>query len=318
VDTNSKKLKSNFKTASPFLGRLAVFLVCFIIASGIIGPKIISHGLVGKDGFQIYGSAGKALLFGSVAIVILIWRNRPLPKLNKWHRANAIWLITAAIAVFAEWEILDKIIEFKSPDLALQILAHAFIILAVISSLIFSFGSKNIRILGLKYRNELAIAAGLSFLFICFVNIVYDIWNLLASTVLTAVKDLLDLVGIHGAYVPPHTLVFTKFGINLIQACSGVDSIALFTALYVLFGVIDWRRFDHRKFISIFMPALILLVGVNVLRVFTLIMAGYYINPQIAFSLFHTYAGMLFFILYSIIFWAITYNWMLRKTQKDL
>lgn len=318
MEKHNRQLKANLKTASPFLTRLAVFLVAFIIASGVIGPKIISHGLVGKDGFQIYGSAGKALLFGSVALVILIWRNRPLPKLNAWHTTNLIWLLTAAVAVFAEWKVLDKIIEFKYPDLALQMLAHAFILLAVISSLIFAFGSKNIRILVQKYHKEFTIAVSLSVLFVIFVNAIYGIWNLLASSVLTAVKDLLDLTGIHGAYIPPHTLVFTKFGINLIQACSGVDSIALFTALYVLFGVIDWVRFDHRKYAALFIPALIVLVGVNILRVFTLILAGYYINPQIAFSLFHTYAGMLFFILYSIIFWAFTYNWMLRKRQNHL
>jgi exosortase/archaeosortase family protein len=64
-----------------------------------------------------------------------------------------------------------------------------------------------------------------------------------------------------------------------------------------------------------FVPALLLLFGLNILRVYVLVMAGYYINPQIAFSLFHTYAGMVFFIIYSGIFWAVSYKWMLQKIR---
>ncbi|HEY5441947.1 MAG TPA: hypothetical protein VIJ68_00230, partial [Candidatus Saccharimonadales bacterium] len=56
---------SSIKTAAPLLTRAAVFLGVFILFSGIIGPRLISHHLVDKDGFQIYGGAGKALLFGA-------------------------------------------------------------------------------------------------------------------------------------------------------------------------------------------------------------------------------------------------------------
>jgi exosortase/archaeosortase family protein len=55
------------------------------------------------------------------------------------------------------------------------------------------------------------------------------------------------------------------------------------------------------------------LFGFNILRVFVLILGGYFINPHIAFSLFHTYAGMIFFIIYSALFWGVCYKYMLRN-----
>jgi len=53
----------------------------------------------------------------------------------------------------------------------------------------------------------------------------------------------------------------------------------------------------------------------NIVRVYGLIMAGYYINPEIAFSLFHTYAGMVFFILYSAVFWAVAYRYLINRKE---
>jgi exosortase/archaeosortase family protein len=116
--------------------------------------------------------------------------------------------------------------------------------------------------------------------------------------------------------LPPRTLLFNKFGINIIEYCSGIESIALFTGLYALIGVLDWQRFNHKRVIYIFPIGLIILFLFNILRVFVLILGGYYINPSIAFSLFHTYAGMVFFILYSIIFWAVSYKSLLLDSNK--
>jgi exosortase/archaeosortase family protein len=77
--------------------------------------------------------------------------------------------------------------------------------------------------------------------------------------------------------------------------------------------MMDWKRLHVRRYFVVFPLALLGLFACNILRVFGLVMAGYYINPRIAFSLFHTYAGMLFFILYSAIFWALAYRHLLKK-----
>ena len=307
------KQKSSFhiKTAAPLLTRAAVFLAIFIVFSGLIGPPIISHGLVDKDGFQIYGGAGKALLFGVLALLLLIQRGGKAITLKRWRWSNLVWLALAVVAIAGAWCGVGKLISgvhgYSWP---------VFVHICLLSSIVFAagavFGPANLRALAKAYKRELLISLGLSVVFYAFLYAVYGLWQVLAAIVLHSVQWLMNRVGVHSYIVPPRTLVFDKFGIDIAEFCSGIESIALFTAIYALVGVLDWQRFDHRRYLWIFPTGLIVLFGFNILRVFVLILGGYYINPQIAFSLFHTYAGMVFFIFYSILFWVVSYRWMLK------
>jgi exosortase/archaeosortase family protein len=298
------------KTAAPLLTRAAVFLAVCVLFSGIIGPRIISHGLGDKDGFQIYGGSGKALLFGALALLLLIQRKGLNIHLKRWHWVNSGWLILAILSVAGAWIGLNRLIAGVS-GAAWPGLVHVCLLASIVFAAGAVFGPANLRLLARTYQRELLIAIGLSVAFYGFLYAVYGLWQVLAGIVLHSVQWLLNRVDLHSTLVPPRTLIFDKFGIEVAEFCSGIESIALFTALYVLVGVLDWQRFNHRRYLWLFPVGLLVLFGFNILRVFGLILGGYYINPQIAFSLFHTYAGMVFFILYSILFWAVSYRWML-------
>lgn len=297
------------KTAAPFLTRAAVFLVLFVVFSGLIGSRVVSHGLIDHDGFQFYGGAGKALLFGAVALGLLIQR-RGLVQLKAWHWSNVVWLVLAVAAIAGAWVGVDHMIA-NAHGVGWPLLTHVCLWASLIFGAGGSFGPATLRLLARTYKRELLIALGLSVAFYGFLYAVYGLWGILATVVLHSVRWLLSAVGLAANVMPGRTLVLDKFAINIAEYCSGIESIALFTALYALVGVLDWKRFNHRRFLWIFPAGLIVLFLFNILRVFVLILGGYYINPQIAFSLFHTYAGMVFFILYSALFWAISYRWML-------
>ena len=300
------------KAAVPLLTRTVVFLVVFIIFSGTIGPLIIGHGLVGKDGFQIYGGAGKSLLFGMLAFLLLVWRNDSIIQLKRWSWPSGIWLILAALTLAGAWLSVYKLIDGAHAAIW-PLLVHVCLVASIVFAAGGTFGPSNLRMLGKVYKKELLTALVIATLFYGFLYAVYGLWRVLAIIVLHGVSWLLGLIGIHSTSIPPHTLVLSKFGISVSKYCSGIDSIALFSGLYVVVGLMDWGRFNHRRFLLAFAPALLFLFCFNILRVFLLILGGYYINTRIAFSLFHTYAGMIFFILYSILFWAVSYRWMLRK-----
>lgn len=304
-------LSEHFKTAKPIIIRLAVFLLFFVIAASIIGPHIISRDLFYRYGFQFYGEAGKGLISAVIAFLLLIWRKRPFPKLQPWGISNIGWALGSLGALLLEWKIIDRVGR-SNPGILWPVAAHICIAAIIVLLLCFSFGVINIRLLMHSFKNELTIAAVLWVVFTAFLYLIYGLWRFLASTVLDSVRALFNIIGISSIYIPPQSILFKKFEINIAQGCSGIESIALFTGLYVLIGILDWQRFNHKKYLVVFVPALVLLFGFNILRVFTLILAGYYINPQIAFSLFHTYAGMVFFVIYSLIFWGISYHWILQ------
>jgi len=100
---------------------------------------------------------------------------------------------------------------------------------------------------------------------------------------------LLTFNGLSTFIVPPRTIVLSKFGVEISQFCSGIESIALFTGFYAIIGVIDRDRLNFKRYAALFVPALILIFACNILRVYVLIAAAYYINPHIEFTLFHTY-----------------------------
>jgi exosortase/archaeosortase family protein len=315
VDKKSNNILSSLKVAAPLLWRAVAFLMSFVVLSGVIGPKIISHNLVSKDGFQIYGGAGKALLFGVVALSLLVWRAGLDVILPRWKTYNLIWFGLALISAVGAWFGVDKLIA-DSSGMAWPVFTHLCLLASIAFAALGSFGPACLRRLFQTYKRQMLIALVLAVAFYGFLYVVYGLWTVLAAAVLHSVSWLLSGIGLHSMFIPPRTLMFSKFGIQVAEYCSGIESIALFSALYLLVGILDWSRFDKRKYMGLFLPALLILFGFNILRVAVLILAGYYINPQIAFSLFHTYAGMVFFILYSLLFWAASYKWMIRKQAK--
>jgi exosortase/archaeosortase family protein len=309
--TNQYKIP---EAARPILTRTAAFLACFVIASGIIGSHLIGHGLVHRYGFEIYGEAGKGVLFGLLALLLLIRHKGAPPRLRAWKLINIWWLIGAVFSGVLSWPIIDKLL-IPHPSIIWPIAANVSILTTVILLLLFSFSLVSVHIILKTYIHEILLSIGLVILFEVFLYFLYMLWPAMSAIVINSDRAILDAIGIHTVYIKPRTLLFSNFGITVGDLCSGIDSIGLFTALYALVGILDWRRFNHKKYLAVFIPALLVLFGFNILRVLVLMLGGYYINPQITFSLFHTYAGMVFFIIYSVIFWGINYKWMLTKKQ---
>ena len=313
MTTKPKQIFSNIpQTTVPLLTRTVVFLGVFILLSGLIGPRIISGGIVDKYGFAIYGGAGKAVLFAAMAFLLLAYRRGFELKLGRWRRYNAVWLVLAAAAFTGAWIGVTHLLHDHQSDNLTAVTTNVLLLSSLMLAAGGVFGPANLRLLFRTYRREVLIALGLGAGFYGFLALVYGLWTVLAAGVLHSVQWLLAVIGLHSTVLPPRTLLFDKFGINIAEYCSGIESIALFTGLYALVGVLDWPRLNHRKYLYAFAPALLILFAFNILRVASLIAAGYYIDPKIAFSLFHTYAGMVFFILYSILFWAVSYRWMLK------
>lgn len=304
------------KTITPLLWRVIVFLCLFLLISGIAGPRIISGGILFKDGFGLYGGVGKALIFALIAFFLLARHNKTQVVLTPWQPLLLGWLVASFIAFMASWAGVDGLLAGDRQPMNL-ILAHSGLLLSIICAVIACMGPKNIQLLWRQYSREALISVGLAVAFYVFLTVVYALWQPLASVVLWGVGGLLDISGLKSMIVPPHTLIFDKFGITIAEYCSGIESIALFTSLYAVVGLLDWHRINKRRYFMVFPFALLVLFGLNIVRVYALIMAGYHINQEIAFSLFHTYAGMVFFILYSAVFWALAYKYLLGKPKKE-
>lgn len=300
------------KTITPLTKRVIVFLCLFVIISGIAGPRIISGGILFRDGFGIYGGLGKALMFALIAFALLVRHNKSRVDLRSWRPPMVWWFVAAIIFFVLAWTATSNLL-MGQRELQNLIMAHAGLLLCLASVVVGCFGLKNIQLLWHAYRRELVASAGIAVVFYVFLTLVYALWQPLASIVLFSVNGLLGLSGLQATVVLPHTLVLDKFGITIAEYCSGIESIALFTGLYAIVGLLDWKKLNVKRYFMVFPLALLVLFILNIVRVYVLTMAGYYIDIEIAFSLFHTYAGMVFFILYSAVFWAVAYKHLVNK-----
>lgn len=303
-------------TITPLIGRVIVFAGLFITFSGVIGPRIISGEILFRDGFALYGGIGKALIFGLIAFVLLARHNKTPVALKPWRAALLWWFLVSLLFFALTWVSVDNLLagERTFQNLAY---AHAGLLLTLCFAAVGCVGPKNIQVLWHTYKREIMGSCGLAVLFYVFLLVVYALWQPLASLVLFGVNGLLGIAGLQATILPPHTLMFDKFGITIAEYCSGIESIALFTSLYAVVGLLDWKRLNLRRYFTVFPLALVVLFALNIVRVYTLILAGYHINPEIAFSLFHTYAGMVFFVLYSVVFWAVAYKYLLKQVPKE-
>ena len=305
------------KAITPLLWRVIAFACLFVVASGVIGPRIISGGILFRDGFALYGGIGKAVLFSLIAFILLSRHNKVHLALKAWRPMLMGWIIAALFCFVAAWLAISTLLTGER-TLPVLVVAHSGLLLGVVLMAIGCIGPKNSMLAWQGYRREIIDSVIFGTLFYIFLQVIYGLWQPLASAVLVSVTGLLNASGLEAAVMPPHTLMFDKFGITVAESCSGIESIALFTGLYAIVGLLDWKRLNRRRYFIVFPLALLALFAFNILRVYGLIMAGYYINAEIAFSLFHTYAGMVFFILYSIVFWGIAYRHLINKDVKSV
>lgn len=297
---------------TPLLWRVGVFVLLFAALSSVLGLKIIYGGILYAYYFDVYGSLGKALLFGLVAFGLLAYRRLTEVPMQPWQPRELWWLVGAGASfvyvLFAVGRLADGTSGAYWP-----VTAHVALLASVALVALGCFGWGNVRLFTHKFKKELVQSAALAAGFLAFLLGLYALWEVLSNGVLYVVHWSLAATGLPNEIVHPRTLVFDRFGIEIAKYCSGIESIALFTGLYAVVGIIDWRRFNHRRYLLAFVPALLFLFVCNILRVVALVIVAYFVSERLAFNLFHTYVGMVIFIVYSAVFWRFAYGWMLKR-----
>lgn len=292
--------------------RLAIFCLLFIGVSGILGPWIISTKLLYGFHFFIYANMGKMLLFSVVAFIILARRKlKDIPSFP--YRSTNLFFVGLAFVFmilfyFTGQRLLLQPTAFS--NMLLYIAAHKLMIAIPVSLAIGVFGLEFMRYFVRKFRQELLVCLGMSVVFYFAIFQVWKLWPYFSGVVLKSVSFLLSLHVSPVREIGPLTLLVDDFAVRVEQSCSGLDSIFLFSALYALIALVEWQNFRTRRLVLIYIPALAGLFLVNILRVYMLILVGVYISPQLAMQLFHTYLGMVLFMVYFYFFWIYAMKWL--------
>lgn len=300
----------------PLIIRLVIFSALFILLSGIIGPWVIGTKLLYGFYFYLYGNLGKLVLFSSLAFFILARERLQKIVVPKYKVGNILFVVAGFVLVPLFFHVGKQLLLLKSffSNIALSLSAHFLVIASSILIGLGVFTPKFVIFFIKRFKRQLLICLIISLGFYLAIFQVWKLWPFLSYLVLQSNRFLFSLTFPSVSVIPPYTLVVQNFAASIMQACSGVDSIFLFSSLYILIAIFEWKKLNHQKLIILFFPALFGSFLVNIFRVYLLFLVGVLISPKLALMFFHTYLGMLLFIIYFVIFWMSLYKWMKKKS----
>jgi len=310
-------IKSLFKNR--VIQRVILFIVAFVIISGLSGSWIIStRQLLFPFYFSIYGSAGKSLLFGVVTFLLLTKDRILFLHVDKWRKRNALMAGVSVASLAAFFFFAEQLLSYKKfADVPITALAsHIGLIASGLFITVAIFGLPFFRTLLQKFWKETAISITLGTIFYFLFGWIFMLWPYLSNIVLVAVAYLLHFSFPNIVIVPPLTIHLPHFAVTVGEYCSGIESLFLITVLYVLIGCVERERIRVKQYLLLFLPLIIGMFTLNILRVYVIILSGVWLGPEIAAKLFHTYLGMILFMSYFFIYWNMAAPIIIQTRQK--
>lgn len=306
---------------SPVLKALLIqtglFLLLFVLITGTLGPWIVASKLLYGFYFFIYGNVGKMVIIGSILFFLFIRKKLSSIPVVRYPRYSVLFIVFSflLIPVFFSWG--EMLLLAGSPEKNIPLFwgSHLLLVSIPFFLLLGVFGlPKVVRILQL-FRREIFSCLGVTAVLYVAIFQVWKLWPYVSSVVLAVVSRAFSLTFDTVRVIPPRTLIVEGFAVKIEQACSGLDSLFMFSALYTIIALIDWKEFDKRRLLLFAIPGAIGLFLVNIIRVYLIILIGVLWSPEVAIKLFHTYAGMILFILYFALFWKLSFSHLKRPKK---
>lgn len=303
-----------------FLIKTGVFVIAFL-AIQIITMQISANTKIPNNLTPFYlTDIAKVGLFALVLFFVAYREKLFKLKESKFEFkslvAFGILEIIALIGYFKYKVFVINNLETVNANLVLyQILTYLILFLTLVFLGLAVFGWKFSGNFIKKFKKEILLFLVLFLGVYILSEYVQKSWHYFSYVVAHSVNWLLNLVS-------NSTLMFKEnlpiigldnFVVAIDSPCSGIESMFLFVILYLFIASFDWKLFNKKKLIAMFIPGVISVFILNIIRIFALILVGAYVSPKFALGLFHTNASWILFIIYFILFWGLLYKWMLRK-----
>lgn len=165
-----------------------------------------------------------------------------------------------------------------------------------------------------RFFRQLVLAFSVTLPYFAFSLVLNTFWEHFSNFVMRADAFLFKLLGIPYAieFKPGADPLFTvgDFSARVGAPCSGVESLIMFTGLYLFIALLDWNKLNKRKLLWLYPIGLAGMFLMSIIRVFVLMLVGDKWSPALALSLFHTNAGWVLFVTYFLVFIYFAYPWL--------
>lgn len=305
------KLKRNLK---PLTIRLLIFSIIFYLIFPVL-RWLFELAFKVKPAYSVQMLPASYFLL--LAIVLFVIFNKDKLSYIKFDKTS--WMKTALFSalsiVFFALSVYVKyyLIPFSNIYINISI-ESVFLILSAIYLGLAVFTYKYLKKIIIKFKWQTLLSLLTVFSFYVISTLMQIKWEFFSNIIVKTNYWLLSLIFPNTAYdVIGPTLSLNSFTIIVGEPCSGVTSLILFSFLFVLLYVFDWKKINKQKLIFIFTLGLIGMFLVSIFRVFLLMVIGAYVSRELALGLFHNNAGWLFFIIYFLAFTWFSYPYLVSR-----
>ncbi len=198
----------------------------------------------------------------------------------------------------------------KKPDLSVLFrhiygFESVFALVAMIVLVLALFRREFLIDIGKRHGLTILAVAAISVIAINSVYVVQDQW--VALSTLTAKL----LHGIIGAVWKPYSdlqnlqgpiLGLNGFYMAIYKSCSGIESLSVFTLLFLVTASYNWRKMNKAALPFLFLLGIIGTFFLNVTRLGVLLLVGAFVSSDLAVNVFHTNLGWLLVLAYFAVF----------------
>lgn len=269
-----------------------------------------------------------AAMFAVCAFVALSYRRIKNIPVFEFRKYQLYYIIPAIILFFTHFWIkyyinnnLQKVLAHAMLWYTLRMIIGAMLFIILLLAI---FGHKFVKYMYQKYKKEIIISAILLISFASLILLVQNLWTFFSTGISEIIYRIFRLFFNDVTYQPFVTSITMDggggpmLGINGFKAiigkpCSGIDSFLLFTSLYALIFILDYKKLKKKLAITLFFVGALGMFITNILRILLLFIVGAYWSPKFAVGMFHTNAGWILFILYFFVFWYFASKHVYKK-----
>ncbi len=313
MNREKNKIPKGFKD---FLIKSVIFIFLFILTQLITMGWASETFLPGEIKPLAMDDLAQSAFF--MIIIFLALNKKKLLKIKKysvklWQRVISGIIIIGLFPLYFQYKTymvanIEVVKDFLYIFTSIEYLI-LFVILFFL--LVFVFGFNFVKDFVKEYKKGLIfVLIGTIFVYIL-IRQFQNLWPYFSNFVASSVHFLLSLIGNSNLNFSGNLpiLMFKDFTVKIAKTCSGIDSVFIFTGLFLAILAWDYKKLNKKKMAYLFIPGVIGAFFLNILRVFILILIGSYISRNFALQTFHTNASAVLFLIYFAIFWKLSYKW---------
>jgi exosortase/archaeosortase family protein len=300
----SKGFKHFLLKGGIFLGVL--FFIQLILANSKSEKFIMSN----LPKFFIIVDLATAFM-ASLILLFIIYKERLfLMKGFSFNLKNSCIFGILSILVFVVYLAFSKFIAVNFlGDIFYVILRYLFLFFVLFFLVLSIFGKEFIKSLS---KRGLALFFGFVVLVYLFIRFFQNSWYFFSSLVTRAVYFILNL-NFNAVIDLSQSIPIVGidiFRIGIAESCSGISSMFLFMFLYVFAVFYDWKILNKVKALILFIPGIVSVFCLNILRIYLIVLLGAYFSKDFAVGIFHTGIAGILFVVYFAVFWKLSYKWL--------